>query len=1321
MGVKSKNTTSHGIETSFVPKIIKTQFSQYPNWKIGDSIDFDHAAVLWLDICNFSPLCNRLMDDRKEGVEKITRILNKHFDYLLDQITSHGGQPWFFVGDGLMSAWTCEEGDIEEYLLMAITCATQILSNIRSVDDSNNPLSLHCNITQGRWAMTELNGTRNKKLLGFGGEVFERLKLLSTERKPNHILIANDALEKIKTSVEHTRLSAHCSVILSYPEVTLKDSIQGGSLSADAVQNLKAFVPITLSFPINKDRLKWIAEVRPVTNIFVRLRLEGDHSNGADLEKLKSLTELASPIISKRGGLLSQVWKDEKDSNMLICFGPPPSAHQDNPTRAVQLALTLLEAFRESDFRVAMGVGTGKAYCGLLGNELFRQYTTIGDSVNLSARLSDIKYNHVSCGPYTYAVTKHVIDYDGPALHHIKGLDDQVAVYHPKGVLSNQRKTSVIHETIGRDRELEALKDLIEESKLGQNHMVILEGKRGMGKTQLLGDLSRIISTHEEVKHYVITSDIVNKDVPYRLWKNIFADLLGFSNTEPAHLQEDVIKNLELKYQDEATFLNIVLQTSIVENQKYIDLTAAQRIQATHDFLLSILQEASNKNKLVLLIDRAQWMDDSSWQLLHTVLLKLEGVMVVLALLDAETFPYKLTDDESTDLVKYVNLLALDDSTINKILCSSSGLDMVSDELAQLIKKRAKGNPFFSIELLNSLRVQDQITIEDGICKLAKGAVIDNIVLPETVRGAVRMRIDSLTPGSQLSLKVGSIVGDRFSKDIVKNIYPIDSEKNSVPLFLNDARKSGFIKEMTVDNRSGYGFNNITTAEVAYEMTLAEHRRKLHRASAEWYEEKFKEALNPYYVLLAHHWEEANDKIKASEYLELECHKLTSAAYTKEAIEFGIKGLNLFDFEIDQDPAVIEAQIGETFGQIQQIVGDKPIEDFYNIKNIEDPLLERFIVMLTHIAPNMYIGGRIDIFALLALLGLKTSLEHGVSGATADVYSMYAIVYRGVTGDSRTAYEWSKLAMNLDDKFSGKLRSRICHVHGWFLNHWIRPIEETLSISRRGIDSGIEQDDVMFTCFNLSGYVTFMNFAGKHVDEVIRIGQEHYKIADNRVKNAVFHTLLELQYAKALKGTTVAYTVLTDDDFEEQKDLAFVTETDFINQATYYKVGRLKLHTQFGEWSEGLEAVKEVPELYGTIAHQIAEIEYELFGAISALYLAQEDDQEAEKLLAHADASIAKMEGYAALCKENFEQKVMLMKGIKEGLFESYDKALTLLDSAARTAEDHHLLNDKALILEHKLRLQIHHKQSPTGLEDAQAAWKAIGASGKVSYLSTLT
>ncbi len=1321
MAINFTENTSQSLEISFVPSIVKSQLAQYPNWEIGDSLDNDHAAVLWLDICNFSPLCNRLLDDKKEGVEKITRILNKHFDYLLDEITSYGGQPWFFVGDGLMSAWTCKKSEIGEHLQKAVACANQILMNNRSVDDADNLLASHYNITHGSWSMIELNSAKNKKLLGFGGEVFESLKILSLERKPDHILIANDALEHIETPIEHTRLSAHSSLILSYPNVVPQGPVSNENLSSEVVQKLKAFIPITLSFPLNRDRLKWIAEVRPVTNIFVRLRFEGDDSNGADLKKLKSLTDLASPMITKHGGILSQVWKDEKDSNMLICFGPPPSAHRDNPIRAVRLAMALLAVIRESGYHVGIGVCTGKAYCGLLGNEIFRQYTTIGDSVNLSARLSNVKDNHISCGPHTYAVTKHVIDYDGPSLHDIKGLEEQVAVYLPKGDLINQDKNTIANEAIGRNQELAALKDLFIDVQNGSNHMVIVEGESGMGKSQLLGDLSRIISSTSNTNHYLITSDSVNKDVPYRLWRSVFADILGFSNIKPAHLQDEIINNLEQKFGDDATFINIVLQTSIAENEKFLNLTAAQRIQATHDFLLSLLIDACHDRGLVLLIDRAQWMDESSWSLLRAALREVHGLMAVMALLNLDAFPHPLGQLQSENDLKQIKLLSLDDTSINKILCRELSVNELDESLLKLIKNRAKGNPFFSIELLNSLKVQDLLSIDDGVCKLIKGAVIDDIALPETVRGAVRMRIDSLTPGSQLSIKVGSIVGDRFSKEIVKNIYPIAAERNSVPLFLNDARKSGFIKEMPVDNITGYGFNNRATAEVAYEMTLAEHRRILHKASAEWYEEKFKEAMHPYYVLLAHHWKEAGNKIKASEYLELECHKLTSAAYTKEAIEFGIRGLNLFDFKINPDPAVIESQIGEAFGQVQQIIGDKSIEDFYKIKNLEDPLLERFIVMLTHIAPNMYVGGRLDIFALLSLLGLKTSLEKGVSDATADVYSMYAIVYRGVTGDSKRAYEWSNLAMDIDDKFGGKLRSRICHVHAWFLNHWMRPIEETLVISRRGIDSGIEQDDVMFTCFNLAGYVTFMNFAGKHVDDVIKTGREHYKIGANRVKNSDFHTVLETQYAKALKGDTVAYTVLTDSEFDEQKDLAYITETDFINQSSYYKVARLKMHAHFGEWSKGLEAVKDIPKLYDTIAHQIAEIEYEFYGAISALFLSKEDNQEAEKLLAHAEASIAKIEGYAALCKENFEQKVLLLRGIKEGLFGSYDKALALLSSAASTAEDHHLLNDKALILEHKLRLQIHHKHSPTALEEAQAAWQAIGASGKVSYLSTLT
>lgn len=97
------------------------------------------------------------------------------------------------------------------------------------------------------------------------------------------------------------------------------------------------------------------------------------------------------------------------------------------------------------------------------------------------------------------------------------------------------------------------------------------------------------------------------------------------------------------------------------------------------------------------------------------------------------------------------------------------------------------------------------------------------------------------------------------------------------------------------------------------------------------------------------------------------------------------------------------------------------------------------------------------------------------------------------------------------------------------------------------------------------------------------------------------------------------------------------------------------------------------------------------------------------------------MEGYATLCKENFEQKVMLLQGIKEGLFGSYDKAIAILESAVDVAQSHDLLNDKALILEYIFRLQLHHNKSPNALIRAQEAWQAIGASAKVDYLATVS
>ncbi len=501
-------------------------------------------------------------------------------------------------------------------------------------------------------------------------------------------------------------------------------------------------------------------------------------------------------------------------------------------------------------------------------------------------------------------------------------------------------------------------------------------------------------------------------------------------------------------------------------------------------------------------------------------------------------------------------------------------------------------------------------------------------------------------------------------------------------------------------------------------MTLAEQRRQLHQRSAEWYENNFPDNLQPFYLRLANHWEQAGDIIKASEYLERECNRLVSAGFTKQAIELGIKGINLFDINIDPEPSIVASRIGETMQAIAGLMENKTIQSLSDLKQLDDAKTERLIVMLTHIGPYTYIGSRLDLFVLLSVLGLKITLENGNAEATADVYSMYSIVHRSMTGDSRAAFDWSKLAIAIDNKHGGKLHPRVAHVHAWFLNHWILPLSETFAVSRRGIDAGLASGDVMFTCFNLAGYIVFMAASGKHLDEVIETGRKHFAINNMRVVNAAFHIILEMQVAKALKGTTTGNTQLTDEEFDETKDVASILNTDFTNQKGFYYIAKLKLHTHFGEWEEALKWAEYIPPIYPYIAHQIGEIEFELFQGISLLYRAAETTGEArEELLSRADAGIKKIYGWAEVCSHNFLHKAMILDAIKEGLFGNADTATDLFEKAADIAGTNGFINDKALALEHLLRMQHRHGLKKTSLERAAQAWNQLGAYRKAKYI----
>lgn len=147
-----------------------------------------------------------------------------------------------------------------------------------------------------------------------------------------------------------------------------------------------------------RDALSLAGERRVVTIIFTDIRNFTTLSEGSSSEiVVEWLTEYFSrmnKIVTRHGGHISKFIGD----GLMIVFGAPIGRTPKQEARsAVDCGVAMLSEVEQinSDWRnsgrpeihIGVGIHTGEATCGVVGSEQRMEYTVIGDTVNLAARL----------------------------------------------------------------------------------------------------------------------------------------------------------------------------------------------------------------------------------------------------------------------------------------------------------------------------------------------------------------------------------------------------------------------------------------------------------------------------------------------------------------------------------------------------------------------------------------------------------------------------------------------------------------------------------------------------------------------------------------------------------------------------------------------------------------------------------------------------------------------------------------------------------------------------------------------------------------------
>jgi predicted ATPase/class 3 adenylate cyclase len=1272
-------------------------------------------ALLWFDIVDSTRLARNLIESGEAGIEKLASLLQRHFDALLSAVGTHGGQPLMFAGDGLLSGWPCDNWEPREAALRAAQCAEGILSGEAIKGLGSRSLQFHAALAFGSCRTIEIKANGDRIYVTVG-EALRDLQIATHIRAPGQLIVSAGALGILSTVAEVSPAAHGCGILLNIRERVPPAPLLLKPLPDSIAQLLAAHVPPQIATRLDPNQMDWSAELRHITVVFAALP-DLNCATEAVAAQLEEIVRALMPLVHRHDGSFHQLRVDDVGANLLVLFGTPPVAHADDPVLGVRMAIDLRDKLRGIGYRSTIGVATSHALCSLIGNDTFRKYMAYGDAMNLASRLKGASQGAIQCDEATVRRACGAMIFDPLGHVQVKGCTP-IPIWTPR----RQERCEPSIPMQGRESELEALlRALSTATPDKQASLVLLEGEAGIGKSRLLAEFRKCINT-SDVHILTATADRIERQVPYHGWRDVYAQLLGINGGEGIEARrERVLQALGAERVDQAALLNAVLQLEFPDTPATLSLSAQQRSAARLNLLSSLLGEVANNTSLVVIIDDAHWLDEGSWELAHHVAAEVQGVCLVLSMqpLENESHINVLLTDGALRL----KLGELNDADQESLICARLGVQRVAKEVTQLVSNRARGHPFFCIELAQALLEERIIEVIDGRCRMAVSHSTSSLTLPDTVHATVTRRIDRLEAGPKLTLKVASVAGVRFPTSLVRDVYPIAEERNSVGQYLLLNNRTGLLVAELVDETEGYAFRHGIIRDVAYDLILVSRRKQLHLQIAEWYERTYAHNLMRHYAILAHHLEAGGKPDRAARYLALEAQRAFNLGLAAQSVTIARRAAALFGIVLPADPHDIHRNLAYELDRITGLLGERrPAELDVPSEGAQE--IEQLLDLLVSIGPLAFQTEQIELFGLIIATAMRLTLEQGNGRKAAEVYSMFSVVVGGLSGNRVEAAAWSRLALTLlgdtrDDRFG-----RVAFVHTWFHNHWIGSIEDSIALSRMGAEAALSHGDVMFGCFNLAACVIYVAAAGRPLPEVIEVARAHLALIDGRVMNAAFHVKLELQVAKALAGLTQDSFNLSDQEFDDARDIASICDTELSNQTGYYLVSRAKLHAYLGDWRGALEWIARARSLLPFFSGQTAEYELVQFHGLAALAeVAFGSSCNDKTLLEEGRDCIEKLRQWNDLSVPDssiFGHKADLLAGIMECANTPTEKAPVLLKHAGEAAVREGCLHDAALAFEFLARCHRkagQYKDASRALEKTIEIYGHWGASAKLALL----
>lgn len=938
----------HQALASFLPQYIADNEKLYTE----DYSALRPGTFMFADVSGFTALSEKLQQKGGSGgTEELTRVINQFFATMLEILAKSNGQLLKFAGDALLIFFPATTTDDEAPLAIrtglrmqrAMRADFQPIRSERLTEwfgDHNLELTMSIGICRGKLFEAVVGNDIQRDHVIQGGLPGAAMRAEEAGERDDVIITADlqvtyadlfetmpveegffrvvdnfgDDLDDYEFTVPRRR-RGQATAIFDFAEDYLLDDLQRHLHRVEGVARFVAW-EIVNKLAFRGDEIE--PENRLSTIIFMHFSGYADLLEDWGEERLPLLTSIldryytiVQRTIASNGGSLTRSDPYKRGVKMLITFGAPV-AHVDDPQRAVTTALELQRQLAEFNARLRdeldenlrrdtfitqrIGITHGMVFAGEVGWRARREYTVMGDDVNLAARLmAKGEPGQILVSERVWERVNDHFETEPLPPFQLKGKAQPVPAYAVTASAASPLSMSPTSDTpfVGHDLQLLPLTYALQQAKGPRRRQAFaIVGDAGVGKTRVA---KQIVEEAEASGFSVAWANCqLSQGRDWDVWTALLFQLLQLerAKSEKARRRLLHVRLKELGLDD----LEAIFSPMLFDRTGHVtpDSSAARRPRSTPAAPASDAGGASGEQRAASVFDMAHSRTDIRqsgvfgavsrqleqveldapegeiplWQTVRRKTSLADGLVQFLKVLSEQTpvmlviddlhradpvavtiLKHVLTEIATGRLMVVVTYEPVDDGFDLPIRRTVKLGDLAEDEATQMAARmlgvrklgprlqallwaRSSGRPLFVESLLRLLLADDAIECSPDRADLKPEVAPET--LPDNVRELIMSQVDRLSAEARAVLQAAAILGDGFTLAGLIAVGEIEDE-----IWLEELL--GELLHARIIDMQGdgtYRFLHGVTQATVYESLNRLQRQKMHRQAADFWQQQ---------------------------------------------------------------------------------------------------------------------------------------------------------------------------------------------------------------------------------------------------------------------------------------------------------------------------------------------------------------------------------------------------------------------------------------------------------------------------------------------------